>query len=283
MTFENFKEMLKNDITSALDAKGLEYEELHFAESEKYNKKYDAMLVSLKGSSNEVNIDIDEYYVLYRLDCSYGKMLAEIVDIIARALEQAENFSTKQLEDYNFIKDRLFIEALSAENEYLNIVPHMLFEDIAIIYRCVISDEMSIVITNELFDIYGISIEQLHKDAVKSSMKHNPMIIRDMPYLNMGGLMKIVTVQNFKNGTGTIAYTDFFDRISAVFGGSSNFYLLPSSVHEYIAVKDIDDLEPDELKKMVTDINKTEVAPEDKLTDSVYYYDISKKKFSKIR
>ena len=54
---------------------------------------------------------------------------------------------------------------------------------------------------------------------------------------------------------------------------SDEFLILPSSVHELIFVPVfwlVTDL--NQYKQMVADINSTEVSPQDKLTDSVYYY-----------
>ena len=52
-----------------------------------------------------------------------------------------------------------------------------------------------------------------------------------------------------------------------------DFFILPSSIHEVLLVKDDGNVNFTELKNMVEEVNATQVAPEEKLTDSVYHYD----------
>lgn len=53
---------------------------------------------------------------------------------------------------------------------------------------------------------------------------------------------------------------------------ANNFYVLPSSKHEVICVP-TKGIEIDDLLKMVTEINQTQVRDEDRLGDFVLYYD----------
>ena len=64
-----------------------------------------------------------------------------------------------------------------------------------------------------------------------------------------------------------------------------SFYVLPSSIHEVLLAPANSD-DPDDLtgtvknlKDIVQTVNRTEVAPEEKLSDSVYYYDAKNKTF----
>lgn len=54
--------------------------------------------------------------------------------------------------------------------------------------------------------------------------------------------------------------------------GTKNFYVLPSSIHEVICVP-TEGIEIDDLLKMVTEVNQTQVRPEEQLGDFVLYYD----------
>lgn len=53
-----------------------------------------------------------------------------------------------------------------------------------------------------------------------------------------------------------------------------NFYILPSSIHECIAVPDsiMAGSSPEEMQKMVADINQQEVSPTEQLSNSVYHF-----------
>lgn len=52
-----------------------------------------------------------------------------------------------------------------------------------------------------------------------------------------------------------------------------DFFILPSSIHEVIVIADCEDIEVKELTELVQSVNAGSVAPEDKLTDSVYRFD----------
>ena len=57
---------------------------------------------------------------------------------------------------------------------------------------------------------------------------------------------------------------------------NSNLYILPSSIHECILVPEHKTYSKDGLEEMVTDINATQVDPQEILSNNVYFYDRSK-------
>ena len=66
-------------------------------------------------------------------------------------------------------------------------------------------------------------------------------------------------------------YENVLSELAKRIGDS--FYLLPSSVHEFIAVGEEFVNSPEELIAMVKEVNMTQVRPDEVLTDSVYYFD----------
>ena len=59
---------------------------------------------------------------------------------------------------------------------------------------------------------------------------------------------------------------DFSEKIG------EDIYVLPSSVHEVILVPAGAGADKESLREIVTDINRTQVAEDEVLADSVYYY-----------
>ena len=53
-----------------------------------------------------------------------------------------------------------------------------------------------------------------------------------------------------------------------------NFYIIPSSIHEVILIPDTLDMDIRYMKAMVKEVNGTEVALDEVLSDNVYRYDI---------
>lgn len=71
-------------------------------------------------------------------------------------------------------------------------------------------------------------------------------------------------------GAVCMLYPDLLKNFAAKIG--QDCYILPSSVHEVILVPANASSGGEELREIVTDINRTQVAEEEVLADSVYYY-----------
>lgn len=52
-----------------------------------------------------------------------------------------------------------------------------------------------------------------------------------------------------------------------------SLYIIPSSIHELLLYPDFGDVSPEELSGYVKEVNRTQVQPQDRLSDHVYYYD----------
>ena len=50
------------------------------------------------------------------------------------------------------------------------------------------------------------------------------------------------------------------------------FYILPSSIHEILAIGAVPGLEIEELVGIVREVNRTQVRPEERLSDQIYRY-----------
>lgn len=72
-------------------------------------------------------------------------------------------------------------------------------------------------------------------------------------------------------GAAAIAMPDVMQAIHDKF--QSNFFVLPSSIHEILACKDNGSMDAKDLQAIVHMVNSTEVADEDQLSDCVFYYD----------
>ena len=67
----------------------------------------------------------------------------------------------------------------------------------------------------------------------------------------------------------------FTNQLSGMSMG--DFFILPSSIHELLVVPKQDGMELSDLEAMVQEVNATQVAPEEKLSDHVYEYDAKEK------
>lgn len=171
----------------------------------------------------------------------------------------------------------------------------------SVVYRFVIDSNddgrATILATNNMLEAMGITPEQFHEDALKNAPELKPAVITGMSEVmaEMMGMspeemammgmptdpadeqMFVATVPDKIHGAGVLAYQDFMDQAAERVGGS--FYILPSSLHEVLLVPDNGQMNLQDLEAMVREVNATQVAPEDKLTDNVYHYDAEAKVF----
>ncbi len=295
--YTSFKENLAKDAQQLL---GSSYT-VELQEIKKLNQDYDALLVRPAGDAIAVSVDIRPFAEKLGNGDSYEKLVSELADFAKEALLNPPQFDIESCKDYNIMKNKLVIEVVSKERnaKLLATVPHKDFEDMAIVYRFLLgkgpNETRSILVNNGLMDMYGITTEQLHEDALKNAPMIRPLKIEGMSQVlakTMGveeveqlGLyippeqekLFVASVEGETHGAGCIAYQNFMEKASEKVGGS--FFILPSSIHECLLIPDDGQFTVDTLESMVREVNATTVSPEDQLTDSVYHYDSENKIF----
>lgn len=103
----------------------------------------------------------------------------------------------EQLKDYDTMKSHLIMDLVGKEANFdkLQSVAHTDMEDMAITYRFLITrteeGQGTIQVTKDMLDSYGITVEQLHQDALEYSEKNSPFSIvnmNELMYEMSGGL-----------------------------------------------------------------------------------------------
>lgn len=297
MEYEKFKEQFVEDLKERLETGGEKFS-VDLNAVQKMNQNYEAVTVKPEDAIIGVNLNMNEIYERYDRGMSYDTLVREVAEKADRALHDRPDFNLEALQDYDQMKEKLSMEVVSAERnaDLLEKVPHKDMEDMAVVYRFVLDSDSdgrgSILVTNQLMDNYGITAEQLHADALQYAPVMRPAVIQTMAetLLEMMGPeakdmipvlpddpLFVATVPDKIQGAGVLAYQDFMEQAAERVGG--DFFILPSSIHEILLVRDDGTFDINHLEDMVKQVNETEVAPEDLLTDSVYHYDSKEKIF----
>ena len=301
MDYESFKEQFVEDVKDHLYEQGAEVN-VSVHEVNKLNESYEAITVTPDGSNIGVNIGIDKFYDAIENGRPYDEVVDKAVEVINNGINQRPDFDIDSLTDYSKMKETLAMEVVSAEanQEMLATVPHQNMEDMAVVYRFVLNSDdegrASILVTNQMLETMGVTPEQLHADAMENAPQIRPAEIKGMSEVmaemmgveqaEMMGIfpvapedeqMYVATVPDKVHGAGVLAYQDFMDKAAERAGG--DFFILPSSIHEILIVPDNGKMNLKDLEAMVREVNATQVAPADKLTDSVYHYDSKDKIF----
>ena len=222
-------------------------------------------------------------------------VMSEFLSGLDKAIEQIPQVDAKQFTEYENVKGNLMMQVIPVEpnKEKLEQIPHKTIEDIAVVYRIDVSDSRhhnaSTLVTNQMMEHFGITPEQLHQDAVASQMAHRPPTLKNMSEMMAemsGGLMDmtespmwVATVEGGVNGAAAVQIPEFMDQAAEKLGG--NFFVLPSSIHECLFIKDDGEFQRPQLEEMVQSVNATEVSAADFLSDSVYHYDSEARVFEK--
>lgn len=210
-----------------------------------------------------------------------------------REMENSVDQLRTAVTDYDQAKKMLCVEVIGTEQnaEMLKKVPHTDMEDLAMIYQIQLSHcedgFTSAKVTNLLMESWGVTPEQLHADAMENAPQIRPPVFKNL--LEFIGTpdelmeadeipqMYVLTNEYKLKGAAAVFYPEAMENVAKELGGS--FFVLPSSVHEVLILPDDGFMKVDELRNMVTEINATQLTPEERLTDSVYHFDAESRTF----
>lgn len=163
---------------------------------------------------------------------------------------------------------------------FLSEIPHREFLDLAIVYRVILGTReegiKSILVRNSMMEDLRLDEEDLYEYAVKNTKRIFPSTIQWTSEVLFGKKQEddsLLVISNEERafGAAAILFQENLEEIAKRF--QSDFYILPSSIHECIAtVATGDREEPVRLLQMVRNMNK-EVSPGEVLSNSVYLFD----------
>ena len=168
--------------------------------------------------------------------------------------------------------------------ERLSDMPYRDFLDLAVIYRVIVAENgsktASFAVGNAICKKHGISGDELESAARRNTegkgfrMWPIASIIAEAAGVREedceGNIPMWVFSNNWKhNGAAVMLYGGYFDILAGRI--ESDLYIIPSSIHEVIAVP-VNGMDKDELRKIVRMINSSEVPEDEVLSENVYRY-----------
>ena len=297
MNYEEFKTIVKQEFMSYLPE---EYQHLKMdiRPVEKVNTVKDGMsfLDMNKESNMSPTIYVEDMYKSYLETEDYRKVFEDVAAVVEKVLK--EPLVTQETLNFHAAKDNIVFQLINTEQNkgLLNSLPHREFHDLSIIYRWVVGrDEnglQSVVIKNDLMEKLDLNEEQMFKLAVVNykrllapSICSLDDIMREafreegmpeelaeimLPSRTSDEMMWVISNNVKVNGACSMLYDDVLQDVAKIVG--SDLYILPSSVHETMAVS-VNMGNPYELAQMVNDINMSQVSLDERLSNQVYHYD----------
>lgn len=233
-----------------------------------------------------------------------GKDFAAVIEMLLTAYREntpKEPVDMEFFRSFEKVRSRICFRLVNrAGNErLLEDVPHKEFLDLAICFYYAYQGEPLgegvILIHNSHMEMWGTSEEELYALALDntprlfswecSSMKE---LLKDLTGLNLSGeeeisrtgsrgelSMRVLTNKQRHYGSACMLYPGVLEELALV--GQRNLYILPSSIHDVILLEDTGIWREEDFREMIASVNATVVAPEEVLSDSLYYYDIEEK------
>ena len=296
MNYEIFKEVVAEKFKSYLPER-YQNMELRVESVKKVNRVMDC--ITLIDHSAEKNISpsiyINNMYDHYVNTENLQKVLQDAAESMDKAFLEAPKAGILDMDN---ARDNIVFQVVNTmQNEdMLRDMPHRDYQDLSIIYRWVVAvDERGIqstIVRDNLAKQLGMTEADLFKCAVENTRRIFPPVVKSMNDVMKEMMMSdgmppeiadmvieempadrtmwIISNDRGVNGAGSMLYEDVLHKLAMQL--ETDLYLLPSSVHECIAVS-VDMGDPYELAEMVNEINMSQVALEERLSNQVYHYD----------
>lgn len=295
MDYEMFKEVVKESFLSYMPGsyRGME---VRVDPVNKVNRTLDGLSLLAKNEETMISptLYINDMYEKYSSTGDLQATLREAAEAMDEVFKEAPIPSL----DMNTAKDNIIFQLVNTmQNEdMLKNLPHREFQDLSIIYRWVVGVDQkglsSTVINNNLAKSLGMGEEELFKAAAENTRRILPPVVQSMNEVIMDMFMAdgmpkelaeqmigdqelemtmwVISNERKIDGAASMLYEDKLHNLAEKVG--TDLYILPSSVHEVIAVS-VEMGKPEELAQMVSEVNMDQVDISERLSNQVYHYD----------
>lgn len=285
MEYQNFLEQVKDSVQKKTGGDS----SVRLASVLKNNRNcVDTISILRNGGNVSPAIYMEPYYQQYLDGNSIEEVAEHIVDFYGRHAREGR-YDLSFYTDFEQVRKRVVCRLVNyAKNrEMLNQVPHRRFLDLAVVYYYKMEDDTfgdaGILVKNEHMEMWNADPEELDDAAMSNTARFMPyecIRIADM-LCDLTGIridedescqipMYVLTNTEKSFGAATLLYRTVLEALAERF--DSDFFVLPSSVHECMLIPTVEEFEPEKLREIVCEINEECVAEEEILGDTVYRY-----------
>lgn len=247
---------------------------------------------------------LEPFWEAYESGTSFAEIVRRLIRIYREDLP-GTSIDMDFFRHFTGVSERICYRLIrQKENEeLLKDIPYIPFLDLAICffyaYRGEALGEGAILIHNSHMELWNTTVKELLELAQKNTpvlfpWRCNSMeqVLREMmteeEYMAempdaeesedffAGNPLWVLSNEQRAQGASCILYPGLLKQLAEK--EKKSFYILPSSIHEVILLTDQGMETHQQLKDMIAEVNRTQVAPEEVLSDSLYYYDFLKEK-----
>lgn len=286
LSYNDFKNEVKENIPHYF--KTQEYRVI-FDKAEKNNVTYDTISF-VSGTMGPCVYLQKEYENFIQSGIVFSGYMASLAARVNNSFKSASKIqgTVNSVLQFDLIRTKIYprIVRKSGNEDFLNNKVYEEVADLAVLYFVSVKlanrDSGIITIPKTLFDSWNIDIQTLHDTAFSNLEKDHLFICPISDLLPMMGEMgeipdpvdMYVVSNSTKNyGAACMLSSKVMEELKEKLG---SFYIIPSSIHEFIAiptVRDQENVDVSEIVEMIRDVNASSVPDEDILSDSLYGYD----------
>ncbi|MCM1187903.1 MAG: DUF5688 family protein [bacterium] len=247
-------------------------------------------LLILGGRDNVVpTIYLETFFAAYEDGVPFGEILRRIFEIYQDEVPRGK-IDMDFFKDFRKVRDRICYRLIRRQDNeaLLKEIPHLEYLDLAICFYYAYSGrvlgEGSILIYHSHLDLWGVTLQELMKCAEENTPRLFPgkvspmrevlqeiMDVREVLEPDCEIPLAVLTNERRTHGAACILYPGMLKMLAGK--EMRGFYVIPSSIHEVILLEKNEGESVGELRRMIYEVNRSHVAPEEVLSDNLYFYD----------
>ncbi len=238
------------------------------------------LMIRREGEKIAPIVYMEGFYEKYLL----GATVDSLSDFLIRKSREMPEIPAECYEDildFAKIREKIVYKLVNAEKnrELLKEVPHLPMMDLAILFYWLVpvneEEKGMVLIRNAHMDYWKLPLSVLYQCASENTCRLCPPVFGSLSdfveTIQEGDPLYLLSNDTGSNGASVLLYPGILKKIWQELGGA--YYLLPSSVHEFLIVPEGELVDPEQLKKTVYEVNRTEIREEEFLSDGIYYFD----------
>lgn len=235
---------------------------------------------------------------MYEHDLTVEEAAEKIMEIYEEHKDGMKDFDVNAIQQFDSVKDKIIARVINKDRNtsIMNTCPYAQFGDLIVTFHVLVqqneSGTASAKITNEMMNTWKVNLDQLIEVAYENTKKVLPIEILPMETIlremmeRAGGitpdmeealsmpdhLMFVVSNSGRQYGAYYLTDREGLLKIASEIK-EDKYFILPSSVHEFIVVPASQAENAESLVAMVKEVNATQVSPDEVLADNVYSFD----------
>ena len=278
-TMNEFAEQIVSEIPLYLSEKVINPEIRTESVLKENDQIYTALIIQEENVTNYPRIYLEDYYFSYRNGTGMDEILNELSGRYEKLVEYGKTLTKKAeiMKEPEEAKKLVTLRLVNKDRneKLLEDRPHTDIGDLTCIYDVDLGYDSRIPITEKVQNQLGLSREELHDLAMENTPRIKPALIQTVGETLPFGIgpgsdsMLVITNKEMIDGASVILYPGVAETIRDRLDG--DFYILPSSVHELMAVRK-EDARLTALESIVRDVNENAFFnnQQDILSDHVY-------------